>query len=275
MRSIELKNFLFTVVCVFTILTVTAFSCDDNNGNSGSSEIQYDATYTFDTVNLKYDFSSAHNGLNNIYSDAEDFYVAHGTDPTKTSGTITELPMILCNSDNYPEERKPQITVTINPASGGDIIEHNCLPEDVGGNYIMNLPDLGPNISTMIVKVESITTYLNNIRLIWSKTFDFNSWWWSGVEDKALSGDAEITVGGYTKVVGNNRIYLVRKTDDGQYKIVSYMEPEISNNGIVECDVEIKSTDNHLFPGISDRPIFKEDKPDDGLNWDEPDMVML
>ncbi len=275
MRSIELKNILFTVVCVFTILTVTAFSCDDNNDNSGSSEIQYNAIYNFDSVNLKYDFSSADNDLNDIYNDAGDLYVAHGTDPNKTHGTITDLQEILRNSNNYSEDRKPKIAVTINPASGGNIIEHNCQSEDIGSNYISKLPNLDSNISTMIVKVESITTYLNNIRLIWSKTFDFNNGWWDAVEDKALSGRAEITVGGYTKVVGNNRIYLVRITDEGLYQIVSYMEPEIMTNEVIECDVEIEEAEKNQFPGLSDRPIFKEDKPDGGINWNEPDMIIL
>ncbi len=271
MNMSKTKHVVF--ILATSIISMSSLSeCSNSSSGSGNTGIQYDATYTFESVNLKYDFSvdEYDDNFMLVQQDAGEFYQAHDTDPTTTSGEITDLCKILQRSDNYNNERKPKITATIRPASGGAPIVHNCSPNDVGNNYVQNLPNLGSNISSILIKVESITTEANQLRLIWSKSFDLNQQWWENIEDTALSGDAEITVGGYTKVMSDNKIFLLRQTDEGYYVIVSYIDEDIMNDGEVDCDVQIIRSRPIPPPGDLDRPIFMDGRLTDSVGWDEP-----
>lgn len=264
-------TFGLTVVIVFT----TASICDSSSGDN-SPEGSNTETYNFESVELQYDFSNVGSIFNDITQDAREFYEAHNTDVMATKGTINNLRNIIWKVNEYDEEHKPCIIVKIKPASGGDTVTYECKSDDVGNNYVSNLPNYGVNVSSIIVMVESITTEANGIRLKWSKGFDLNQQWWESIEDTALSGDAEITVTGYTKVMDNGRILVVRMTEDGYYQIVSYAEPELLNEyGVVDCDVEIVSSNSTSSPSIKFRPIFKEGSMDGTLSWSEPEAIML
>lgn len=278
----------FAIIVGTSLIVMSCFKdCNKNNSSSGSSSeggnssggsgntIQYNATYEFESVNLEYDFSGASNGLNNISIDAGEFYQFHGTDPTKTQGTITNLYNIIENVDFVEENsRKPKIEVTIKPSYGGGDIVHTCSVEDVGSNYVQNLPNIGPNINSIIVKIESITTQANNLRLIWSKTFDLNQQWWESVEDTALSGEAEVRFISYTKIIGGNTILLLRPTGDGCYTIISCVESNVMTNGVVECDIEFIKSNIVNPPGL-DRPIFVGGQLVDSVEWVQPLAAQL
>lgn len=84
------RKYLTPVAVVVVTLLCTANKCEDSNsGNSGGSTTT--TTYEFESVNLRYDFSSRHNTWTNMYADAGDLYQAHGTNPTELKGVITIL----------------------------------------------------------------------------------------------------------------------------------------------------------------------------------------
>lgn len=277
------RKYLTPVVIVAVALLCTAYECDNCNssgssggssggGNSGDSggsttTITYNASYEFESVNLRYNYSSRHNSWQDMYLDAGDLYQAHGTDPTKLEGVITNLYNILENSDNYSGENKPKVEITFK-TSDGKSTTHSCTKDDVGSNYVQNLPNFGTQINSMIVKVESITTPSNALKLCWSKTFDFNQSWWDFVEDKALSGNAKIEVGGYSKCIGSDRIFIARKVAD-EYVLVSYYEPTLLDGPVIDCDVEIVTTPIVTSPTL-EGPIYINGKFDQQVMWAEP-----
>ena len=72
---------------------------------------------------------------------------AHSLVGTELSGSIDNLVNILQHIDNYPKERQPEIKVTIKP-TGENPVEHICNKNDIGNNYVTNLPNYGINVNT-------------------------------------------------------------------------------------------------------------------------------
>ena len=273
MKTTEFKHTIFVFSLATLMILSTASICENSNDGGSSNEL---ITYEFESVALKYNIGDIDSSTHMFLNDLGELSVAHYLDGTQTQGTISNLTDILCNAENYDGDKKPCISVTIYPASGGNPYVHNCTKDDVGNNYVQNIPNYGTNINSLIVKVESITTEANQMRLKWSKSFDLNQQWWESIEDTALSGEAKITVAGYTKVMDNGRILVVRMTEEGYYQIVSYAEPELLNEyGVVDCDVEIVSSNSTSSPSIKFRPIFKEGSMDGTLSWSEPEAIML
>ena len=269
------RKYLTPVAIVVVTLLCTAHKCDDSNsggngGNSGGSTTT--TTYEFESVNLRYDISSSSDSWSKMYQDAGDLYQAHGTDPTKLKGVINNLYNILENSDNYSDRNKPKVEMTFK-TSDGNSKTHPCTKDDVGSNYVQNLPDYGAQINSMIVKVESITTPSNALRLYWSKSFDLNQSWWDLVEDKALSGNAQIEVGGYSKCIGSDRIFIARKIAD-EYVLVSYYEPTLLDSPVIDCDVEIVTTPIVTSPTL-EGPIYINGKFDQQVIWAEPVALQM
>lgn len=279
-----IRKYLTPIVIVAVTLLCTAYKCDNcnssgssgggNSGNSGGSTttITYDATYEFESVNLRYDISSTSDSWSKMYQDAGDLYQAHGTDPMELKGVINNLYNILENSDNYSDRNKPKVEITFK-TSDGNSTTHPCTKDDVGSNYVQNLPNFGAQINSMIVKVESITTPSNALRLYWSKSFDLNQSWWDFVEDKALSGNAQIEVGGYSKCIGSDRIFIARKIAD-EYVLVSYYEPTLLDSPVIDCDVEIVTTPIVTSPTL-EGPIYINGKFDQQVIWAEPVALQM
>lgn len=284
--SYFLKRTLFSLGIASVVILSTSGACDSSGSGSGSSgggsqTITNDAIYTFESVNLRYDFSSKHNAWNDMYYDASELYVAHDVDPTKLSGTITRLNRILLNENNYPTERKPEIKVTINPA-GYDPVIHICSANDIGENFIGNLPNYGVAVNSLIVSVKSITTSsfpAHGLSLCWSKSFDLNQEWWDFYGDQNLNGNASVTVLGYTKSSLDGDIVLLRRVGGiNEYQLVTYGEDLsdlYSNNGVFECDVEFLPPNNHNNPHIWDAPIFIEDGFDNNATWNAPEAATI
>lgn len=269
------RKYLTPVAVVVVTLLCTANKCDDSNsggnsGNSGGSTTT--TTYEFESVNLRYDFSSRHDTWTNMYADAGDLYQAHGTNPTELKGVINNLYNILENSDNYSEDKKPKVEITFKTSDGKTHI-HQCTKDDVGSDCVQNLPDFGAQINSMIVKVESITTASNALRLYWSKTFDLQQSTWHFFEDKALSGNARIEVGGYSKCIGSDRILIARKVAD-EYVLVSYTEPTLFDSPVIDCDVEIVTTPVVTSPTL-EGPIYINGKFDQQVMWAEPVALQM
>lgn len=265
----EFKHFASIFSFAAAIIFVTASTCESNS--SGSSGNSSTTSYEFESVNLHYNFSQT---SPNPLQDAGEFHAAHGIDPTRASGTITNLRDIISRESYYPHNRKPSITITINLASENDgYIEHTCTDSDISSNRVDNIPDCGANISSLIVKIESIITESNQIKMVWSKMFDLNGQWWSSVEDTALSGEADINICGYSKVIGSNLIYQVRKRDRDSYEVVSYIEPAIMTGEVINCDVEFVTSEPPRFPIIGDLPIYRNGERDYSIKWSEPESV--
>lgn len=262
----EFKHFASIFSFAATIIFVTASTCDSNS--SGSSGNSSTTSYEFESVNLFYDFSQT---TTDPYIDAGEFHAAHGIDPTKTKGKITNLREILLREADYPQYRKPAITITINHSSGEH--KHHCIDSEIGSNRVDNIPDYGANINSLIVEIKSILTEHNQTQMFWSKMFDLNGQWWSSVEDTALSGEAEIKTYGYSKVIGSNLIYQVRKRDRDSYEVVSYIEPAIMTGEVINCDVEFVTSEPPRFPIIGDLPIYRNGERDYSIKWSEPESV--
>ena len=280
------RRYLFYSIILICTLTSCFSECSSNSGNGGGGNnghnghspdeperiISNDATYEFESVNLTYDLSNKHNTWTYLYLDTGDLYRAHGTDPTELKGSINNLYNILEYSDDYSESYKPKIEITIQPV-GKEAVVHSCTKDDVGANYVCNLPNYGAQINSLIVKVESITTTANQIRLCWSKSFDLHQSWWQSVEDKALSGDAEIVVGGYAKCIASNDILITREVN-GEYILVSYTDADFLEGNVIDCDVQITTSPAVTSPTL-EGAIYIDGSYDEGIEWEEPTALQI
>ena len=93
------------------------------------------------------------------------------------------------------------------------------------------------------------------------------------MEDKALSGNAQIEVGGYSKCIGSDRIFIARKIAD-EYVLVSYYEPTLLDSPVIDCDVEIVTTPIVTSPTL-EGPIYINGKFDQQVIWAEPVALQM
>lgn len=215
-----------------------------------------------------------------MYIDAGELYVAHDVNPTELSGAITRLNTILYNESNYPEERKPEIKVTINPVGYAPVV-HLCSANDVYEKGIANLPNYGINVSSFIVSVKSITTSTepaHGLTLCWSKSFDLNQQWWDYYSDKNLIANASVTVLGYTKSTLSDNIVLLRKGKSmDEYRLVASGSEILGHNKdrIIECDVEFLLPEKYNIPSVLDSPIYVGNGFNRHVSWDSPEYAIV
>ena len=265
------RKLIFPLTVAAFILFCTAFECESGSAASGGRE-PGTTSYFFESVDLLYDFSSKNTSWRDMARDAGDLYVAHGTNPTEFKGSISSLYKILENSDNYYADNKPKVEITIN-TYGGDEITYLCDKYDVGDNYVQNIPDYSGQINSLIVKVESIRTSSNALRLCWSKTFDLQHSSWELYSDKILSGDAQIKVGGYSKCLGSDEVVIVRRRN-GEYQVNTFLEPDVLEVSGIDCDVEIVTSPSASSPTL-EQPIYINGNYDSHTKWDEPLAIIV
>lgn len=277
MKRINLKKIVTFFVYIGCFLLLTSSSCSDSGSNSGSGnsqEIQYDQTYEFKSVNLKYDLSQYNNWNNNIYSDMAELGNAHSLVGTELSGSIDNLVNILQHIDNYPKERQPEIKVTIKP-TGENPVEHICNKNDIGNNYVTNLPNYGINVNTLIISVKSITTLEHQIQLCWSKSFDLNQQWWENYSDKYLHGAAEVKIGFYVKSNLSDDLLVMREVD-GKHILYPVNGINSFEDGFIECDFEItNSSESDIITPTLEGPVYINGTTSSNIAWDKPTVVRL
>ena len=253
----------------------TCESSSNGSGSSGGSAGPKTATYTFDKINLSYNLDPAQNQWGPLTADIGELAVAHGLDGTTSKGVITNLQEILRNEDRYPDARKPEIKITIQP-QGEDPVTQVCSQSDVGENYIQNIPDYGANINSMVVSIKSITTVAHKVQLCWSKTFNLNQQWWDNYSDKDLSMTAKVTVGAYTKCSSTNHTALLRSTGDGEeYDVLDVGEDVCLEEDIVECEVDPIPAEEVLLSPTLDRPIYINGNFTTQYEWKKPIAVVI
>lgn len=263
---------------LITVIVTTANTCESSSSGSGSSGGGVGpktATYTFDKVNLSYNLEPAQNQWGTLTTDIGELAMAHGLDGTTLKGAITNLQEILRNEDRYPDARKPEIKITIQP-QGEDPMIHYCLQSDIGGNYVQNIPDYGANVNSMVVSIKSITTEARKVQLCWSKTFNLTQQWWDNYSDKDLSMTATVTIGAYTKCSSTNHTALLRSTGDGEeYDVLDVDEDICLEEDIVECEVDpIPVEEVQLSPTL-DRPIYINGDFTTQFEWKRPIAVVI
>ncbi len=277
----NLRKSLYTLGVILVFILSTSGSCDNSSSSGGSDgTIKNNACYSFDRVYLLYDFSSKHNTWNNMYYDASELFEAHDTDPTSLSGAITRLTTILYNKNNYPDERKPEIKVTINPV-GYEPVIHFCSENDVTDDKIGNLPDYGRDVSSFIVSIKSITTTsypAHGLTLCWSKTFQLNQQWWDYYKDKNLNAKANVTVLGYTKNSLSKNVVLLRKEKsiDG-YRLIE-SEPQLfdfDEDEIIECEVEFLPPEKYDIPSVLNAPVYVGKDFNKLVSWESPQRAII
>ena len=258
-----------SLICIFT----TASACDDDSSGSGggNDEIRNDATYEFEKVNLVYEIpEEADYGLTRYDGDLGELSSAHGIDPTAFSGTIDNLSNILLYEQNYVQDRKPEIKVTMK-LYDNSVVEHKCSKHDIGNNYVQNIPNYGANVINLIVSVKSIKTTLHNMQLCWTKSFDLSeTQWWDPNLDKVLSGKAEVTILGYTKYAGSDDQLFVRDKN-GTYEIATYVR-DYSLINVPDSDLIIELPET---PPIKALPVNREGKIADDIEWDSPVAIKV
>lgn len=272
MKKTSLRHVLHVFCVSLAYILSTASACDGDSSGSGggSDEIRNDATYEFEKVNLVYEIPEESGTLTSIYVDLGELSMAHWIDGTKLNGTITDLNNILYFEEDYPEDRKPEIKVTMK-LYDNTIVEHKCSKHDIGNNYVQNIPNYGANVINLTVSVKSIKTTLHNMQLCWTKAFDLtNTQWWDPNLDKALSGDAKVTILGYTKYLGDDDQLFVRDKN-GTYEIATYIKDySLINTPDTNLIIELPDT-----PPIKAMPIYKEGKIADDIEWDSPIAVRV
>ena len=88
--------------------------------------------------------------------------------------------------------------------------------------------------------------------------------------DKALSGDAKVTILGYTKYLGDDDQLFVRDKN-GTYEIATYIKDySLINTPDTNLIIELPDT-----PPIKAMPIYKEGKIADDIEWDSPIAVRV
>ena len=274
-----IKKIITIFFYVGTFLLLTSGSCSDSGADSGSGsgnsqEIRYDQTYEFKSVNLKYDLSQYNNWNNNLYSDMAELSIAHSVPGNELAGSVDNLVNILQYVENYPVERQPEIKVTIKPA-GEYPVEHICDKNDIGNNYVTNLPNYGINVNSLIVSVKSITTTEHQIQLCWSKSFDLNQQWWDNYSDKYLNGAAEVNIGFYVKSKLSDDLLVMREVE-GKYFLYPVNGIDVNGDEVVECDFEIvNSSEYEIVTPTLEGPVYVNGTPSSDIVWDKPTVVRL
>ena len=273
------SEFFLPFSLLFTVIVATANTCESSSGGSsssgGESGQRGTKTYTFSQIKLSYDLRPEEDTFLSLSADIGELAQAHGVDGTKKSGVITNLQEILRNEDRYPDARKPEIKITIQP-QGEDPVTQVCSQSDVGENYIQNIPDYGANINSMVVSIKSITTIAHKVQLCWSKTFNLNQQWWDNYSDKDLSMTAKVTVGAYTKCSSTNHTALLRSTGDGEeYDVLDVGEDVCLEEDIVECEVDPIPAEEVLLSPTLDRPIYINGNFTTRYEWKKPIAVVI
>ena len=260
---------------LLAVIVSTANTCESSSGSSGgNSEPKY-TTYEFNQIKLSYDLKSKEDSFLSLSADLGELALAHGVDGTKKSGAITNLQEILRNEAQYPDARKPEIKITIQPQAEDPVI-HFCSQSDVGDNYVQNIPDYGANVNSMVVSIKSITTKAHKVQLCWSKTFDLNQQWWDNYSGKDLSMAANVTVGAYTKCSSNNHTALLRSTGDGEeYEVLDIDEDVCLEEEIDECEVDPIPVEEVLLSPTLDRPIYINGAFTTQYEWKRPIAVVI
>ncbi len=270
MQKTFIKRTLYLLILSGIVLVSSASSCDgDSNGSNQT--VQNDATYEFESISLMYDIPQKLDDFTRLDGDLGELSIAHGINGTEFQGVINDLNSILVNEGNYPVNRKPEIKITMK-LYDNTMIEHYCSKNDIGNNYVQNIPNYGANIINLQVSVKSILTSLHSLQLCWKKTFDLtNSQWWEPNLDKALSGNADVDVIGYTKYAGSDGQYFVRNKN-GTYEMASYVHEDMFPDLF---EAEIIVTTPEITPPNMFKPIYVGGELNEDVEWDSPGIVEI
>ena len=216
-------------------------------------------TMNFSKVDLKFNLSKKIN-TGFISGDYEELVSVHAiTNPdwTTYSGSINNLGTILANADNYDEDHKPSISVTIEDLFSEKTV-HNCNKEDVSWNTVFGIPNIS-KFYQATVTIKSIKTRDNGVQVVWTKSAFQDNW---PINEFVKDGSVTCENTAIIKVGTNN--------DSGDVATRNNTIISNTSNQATNKDVLYAIEANQIISPNLVKPVLVGGKSSKDVKWSEP-----